>query len=446
MFSAWWIWGRLERALLPRARRPAASPLGAHARSARAALVPVLARVLQPGRGLLERSARRIRRSSTCSCAPPGSASAGARARSRASSLAARRCSPLPSSSAASGRPQSRGPRVVIDVGYAGVIGGDRILDGQAPYGHMPVSEGRPRVRPRQRATARSATDPAERALRDRESARRHVRAGRRTSRTSPLWPRSAGPGSGTRFRRHMRPRSRFDLLVALGLAARRASASAARRSPPLLAFGWVAFPFTAYALNSNTNDAIMPALLVWGFWLRDLARRARSARSRWPAGRSSRRCCSRRSGSRTRGFELRAALKAASRVRRSRRSPRSRSSCSSRASVTRCAPSGSHARATSSTARLAVLALGLGPVPRPRDPRPPRRADRRSRSPSPRSRSSSPFSPGGSGPLELAALTAAVLLGFELVLTHWFYLYIPWFLPFVLLALFLPRGDEQSV
>jgi hypothetical protein len=38
--------------------------------------------------------------------------------------------------------------------------------------------------------------------------------------------------------------------------------------------------------------------------------------------------------------------------------------------------------------------------------------------------------------PLRLAALTAAVLVGFELVLTHWFYLYLPWFFPFVALAL----------
>jgi hypothetical protein len=48
---------------------------------------------------------------------------------------------------------------------------------------------------------------------------------------------------------------------------------------------------------------------------------------------------------------------------------------------------------------------------------------------------------PRRKGPLELAALTAALLIGFELVLTHWFYLYIPWFLPFVALALFLPRN-----
>ena len=47
---------------------------------------------------------------------------------------------------------------------------------------------------------------------------------------------------------------------------------------------------------------------------------------------------------------------------------------------------------------------------------------------------------PRRKGPLELAALTAAILLAFQLVLTHWFYLYLPWVLPFVLLALFLRR------
>ena len=48
---------------------------------------------------------------------------------------------------------------------------------------------------------------------------------------------------------------------------------------------------------------------------------------------------------------------------------------------------------------------------------------------------------PTRKGPLELAALSAAVLIGFELALTHWSYLYIPWFLPFVLLALLLRTG-----
>ena len=51
---------------------------------------------------------------------------------------------------------------------------------------------------------------------------------------------------------------------------------------------------------------------------------------------------------------------------------------------------------------------------------------------------------PRRKGPLELAALTAAILLGFELVLTHWFYLYIPWFFPFVAVALFLVRPQPE--
>jgi hypothetical protein len=45
-----------------------------------------------------------------------------------------------------------------------------------------------------------------------------------------------------------------------------------------------------------------------------------------------------------------------------------------------------------------------------------------------------------------MAALTGAVLVGFELVLTHWFYLYLPWFFPFIALALIGPLpGDAQD-
>jgi hypothetical protein len=55
-------------------------------------------------------------------------------------------------------------------------------------------------------------------------------------------------------------------------------------------------------------------------------------------------------------------------------------------------------------------------------------------------------FYPRRKSPVQLAALTAAVLIGFEIVLTHWFYLYIPWFTPFVTFALFAPamRLAEQ--
>ena len=38
---------------------------------------------------------------------------------------------------------------------------------------------------------------------------------------------------------------------------------------------------------------------------------------------------------------------------------------------------------------------------------------------------------PRKKSPLQLAALTGALLIGFETVLTHWFYLYLPWFFAF---------------
>jgi hypothetical protein len=50
-------------------------------------------------------------------------------------------------------------------------------------------------------------------------------------------------------------------------------------------------------------------------------------------------------------------------------------------------------------------------------------------------------FLPRVKTPLQLAALTGALLLGFELVLTHWFFLYIPWFFPFVAYAVLARDG-----
>jgi len=52
-------------------------------------------------------------------------------------------------------------------------------------------------------------------------------------------------------------------------------------------------------------------------------------------------------------------------------------------------------------------------------------------------------FVPRQKGPVELAALTAAVLVAFQLTLTHWFYLYLPWLFPFVLLWLLLPEQSD---
>ena len=55
-------------------------------------------------------------------------------------------------------------------------------------------------------------------------------------------------------------------------------------------------------------------------------------------------------------------------------------------------------------------------------------------------------FVPRVRSPLRLAALTAALLIGFELVLTHWFYLYIPWFFPFVAFAVLFARDRVAPV
>jgi hypothetical protein len=45
-------------------------------------------------------------------------------------------------------------------------------------------------------------------------------------------------------------------------------------------------------------------------------------------------------------------------------------------------------------------------------------------------------FRPRRRDHVTVAALGAAVLLGMQLTVDHWFYLYIPWFLPFLFLAL----------
>ncbi len=52
-------------------------------------------------------------------------------------------------------------------------------------------------------------------------------------------------------------------------------------------------------------------------------------------------------------------------------------------------------------------------------------------------------FLPRRKSPLQLAALTGALLIGFELVLTHWFYLYLPWFFAFAAYAVLAGRAGS---
>jgi hypothetical protein len=54
-------------------------------------------------------------------------------------------------------------------------------------------------------------------------------------------------------------------------------------------------------------------------------------------------------------------------------------------------------------------------------------------------------FVPREKNLIQLAALSGALMIGFELVLTHWFYLYIPWFFPFVAFAVFAPLAEKAA-
>jgi hypothetical protein len=64
-------------------------------------------------------------------------------------------------------------------------------------------------------------------------------------------------------------------------------------------------------------------------------------------------------------------------------------------------------------------------------------------------------FVPRRKSPGQVAALAAAVLICLQLAVTHWFYLYIVWFAPLVLVALFaalrepaapeLPSGRKRA-
>ena len=156
-------------------------------------------------------------------------------------------------------------PRTVIDVGYAGVVGADRILEGRAPYGAMPVDGGRACAPPRSDGRVRE-----------------RIQADGRCESTNPRGD-TYGPVAylayvpavlafGWEGRWDDLPAAHataigLDLLVLLGLVLVGRRLSGARLAVAL-AFGWAAYPFTTYALLANTNDALMPALLVWGFWL----------------------------------------------------------------------------------------------------------------------------------------------------------------------------------
>jgi hypothetical protein len=125
----------------------------------------------------------------------------------------------------------------VIDVGYAGVVGADRIAHGEALYDNFPpdVSQG-----DTYGPVNYYAYVPFER-----------------------IWPWSgtwddlpAGHGAAVFF-----DLATFALLLLLGRRIR--PGPGGKRLAATLAFGWAAYPYTAYALLSNSNDTLVALLLV---------------------------------------------------------------------------------------------------------------------------------------------------------------------------------------
>jgi hypothetical protein len=332
-------------------------------------------------------------------------------------------------------------PRGVIDVGLAGVVGASRILDGEAPYGNMPQRGDLEPCGPKD----------AEGQVRERIQTNGRCEAAiERGDTYGPVSYLAYVPAValfGWSGKWDSLPAAHatsigFDVLVlvVLVLVGLRFGG---RRLAVLLAFAWAAYPFTAYTLNANTNDTIMPALLLAGFWLvtSDWARGASVALAGWAKF----------------GALLVAPLWATYPVLELRRALRFAGGLvvatllafailllepslweASRTFWERTIVFQSgrdspfsiwgwgqyHARGIPDLGFLqpvvVVLAVALAVVVA--------------------------LVPRRKSPLQLAALTAAVLVAIQLTLTHWFYLYLPWVVPFVFLWLLLPEpGDQET-
>jgi hypothetical protein len=331
----------------------------------------------------------------------------------------------------------------VIDVGYASVIGAHRIANGEMPYGHMPVEGDREKCGP----------EDADGRVRERiQTNGRCESANERGDTYGPVTYQAYVPGYalfGWNGRWDKLPAAHataiaFDLITMLGLLLV-GLRFGGQRLGVTLAFAWAAYPFTQYVSNSNTNDAVMPALLVFGFllatspWGRGIflalagwtkfaalllvplwasfgeAPRALSVKARFAAAfllgtlgsfwilllEPDPLHAARVFWDRTLGWQV------------GRDSPFSIWGWGQY-----------HADGIPDLGRaqpIAILLLVAGAA-------------------------ATFFWPRRKTVLQLAALTGAILIGFELTLTHWFYLYIPWFLPFVAYASFAPDERPDAV
>ena len=325
----------------------------------------------------------------------------------------------------------------VIDVGYSGVIGAERIVKGQAPWGNFPLEK-----LPSGKSLKPCGPADASGEIRD------HIQTNGRCESANPegdtygpVAYESYIPGYlvlGWSGKWDDLPAAHFtsiafDLLTLLGLWLVWLRFGG-QRLAAVLAFAWAAYPFTQYVSNSNTNDALMPCFLVWGFWLvsKPAARGAMAALSGWtkfaslivaplwltyPGRRPSLRFAV--------GFAA-ATLAVFSILLLSPDTFHEAHVFWTRTvgfQIGRDAPwslwdwGQYHARGLPDlhvVQRVLQVLLLVGAV-------------------------AAAVFPRRKSPLQLAALTAVLLAGFELVLTYWLYTYIPWFYPFAALTLLAP-------
>jgi hypothetical protein len=340
----------------------------------------------------------------------------------------------------------------VIDVGYAGVIGAHRIANGQSPYGNFPTQGD---LKP---------CGPADSEGEIRERIQTNGRCEASNDRGDTYGPVSYAaylPGYwafGWTGKWDDLPAAHFtsiawDIACLVGLALVGLRFGGAR-SAVTLAFSWAAYPFTQYVSSSNTNDAIVPAFLIGGFWLASSAwaRGGSLALAGWtkfaPLLLAPLWLSYPELGGRGRvlrfavGFVVATAaaffvLLLEPDVVEAARTfwERTLSWQIGRESPFSIWDWGQyHAEGVPDlhlVQRALQVLLVLGAV-------------------------AVAFVPRRKSPLQLAALTGALLVGLELVLTHWFYLYIPWFFPFAAFALLAaapavvrpkaveePRGSE---
>ena len=329
----------------------------------------------------------------------------------------------------------------VIDVGLASIDGAQRIAgEGQSPYGHMPDDSGK-------------ACGPADAD----GSVRDHIQTNGRCESSNgrgdtygPVaylgdipayavvgfdgkWNGGSSTWSGLPAA-HLSALL-WDALAVLGLGLLGLRLGGTTLGVTL-AFAWAAYPFTQYVSNSNSNDAIMPALLIWGlvFVTSPPARGVFVALAAWSkfaallliplwASYPDWRRFGRQRLLYVGGVLLGTALSFwilllepdplhAARLfwdrtfgwQLSRPSPFSIWDWDEYPGF----PDLHHVQ-TGLKVLLLVAAVAVFFVPRTKNV------------------------------VQLVALTAALLIGFELVLTHWFYLYIPWFFPFVALVALAP-------